>query len=113
MKRPSGPLLGVRILEFAGIGPVPFACMLMSDMGADVLTIQRPGGGRDRPRNYVDRGRRTLELDLKSNEDRAVAQALATRAEILVEGFRPGVMEKLGLVPMRCSRIIQDWCTVA
>ena len=99
MTRATGPLAGVRIVEFAGIGPGPFACMLMSDMGADVIAIQRPGHGRNHPGNFVNRGRRTIELDLKKPEDVATAKALVAKADILVEGFRPGVMEKLGLGP--------------
>ena len=99
MTKATGPLNGVRIVEFAGIGPGPFACMLMSDMGADVLSIQRSGQGRNHPGNFVNRGRRTIELDLKKKEDVEIAQALIAKADILVEGFRPGVMEKLGLGP--------------
>ena len=99
MTKATGPLAGVRIVEFAGIGPGPFACMLMSDMGADVIAIQRPGHGRNHPGNFVNRGRRTIELDLKKPEDVATAKALVEKADILVEGFRPGVMEKLGLGP--------------
>jgi alpha-methylacyl-CoA racemase len=99
MSNATGPLRGVRVVEFAGIGPGPFACMLMSDMGADVLSIQRPGQNRDHPGNFVNRGRRTIELDLKKTGDVAAAQMLVASAEILVEGFRPGVMEKLGLGP--------------
>ncbi len=99
MTKATGPLSGVRIVEFAGIGPGPFACMLMSDMGADVIAIQRPGHGRNHPGNFVNRGRRTIELDLKKAEDVATAKQLVAKADILVEGFRPGVMEKLGLGP--------------
>ena len=99
MSKATGPLAGVRIVEFAGIGPGPFACMLMSDMGADVIAIQRPGHGRNHPGNFVNRGRRTIELDLKKPEDVATAKALVAKADVLVEGFRPGVMEKLGLGP--------------
>lgn len=99
MSKATGPLKGVRIVEFAGIGPGPFACMLMSDMGADVLSIQRPGMGRNHPGNFVNRGRRTTELDLKKSEDVETARKLVARADILTEGFRPGVMEKLGLGP--------------
>ncbi len=99
MTKATGPLSGVRIVEFAGIGPGPFACMLMSDMGADVIAIQRPGHGRNHPGNFVNRGRRTIELDLKKPEDVATAKKLVEKADILVEGFRPGVMEKLGLGP--------------
>jgi alpha-methylacyl-CoA racemase len=99
MSKATGPLRGVRIVEFAGIGPGPFACMLLSDMGADIVSIQRPGMGRNHPGNFVNRGRRTIELDLKKPEDVETAKALVAKADVLVEGFRPGVMEKLGLGP--------------
>ena len=99
MSKATGPLKGVRIVEFAGIGPGPFACMLLSDMGADIVSIQRPGHGRNHPGNFVNRGRRTIELDMKKKEDVATARALVAKADVLVEGFRPGVMEKLGVGP--------------
>ena len=93
----SGPLSGVRVVEFAGIGPGPFACMMLSDMGADVLRIARVG---DKSYSKVtDRGRRHLALDLKDKADLNRALALIAEADVLVEGFRPGVMERLGLGP--------------
>ena len=95
----TGPLSGVRILEFAGIGPGPYASMLLSDMGADVVTIARPGQWRNDARQFVNRGRRPIELDLKKKEDVAQALALIEAADALVEGFRPQVMERLGLGP--------------
>jgi len=95
----SGPLADLKILEFAGLGPVPFCGMLFSDLGADVLRIDRPGG-RDYDRFSVEtRGRRSVVLDLKHDAGRDVALRLADRADALVEGFRPGVMERLGLGP--------------
>jgi alpha-methylacyl-CoA racemase len=95
----TGPLKGVRIVEFAGIGPGPFACMLLSDMGADVVTIGRPGQITGDKRNLVNRGRRSIELDLKNAADVETALDVVGRADVLVEGFRPKVMEKLGLGP--------------
>ncbi len=95
----AGPLKGLRVLEFAGLGPAPFACMLLSDMGADVVTIDRPQARVGDPRNLVERGRTLLQLDLKAQEGRDCACDLAGRADVLVEGFRPGVMERLGLGP--------------
>lgn len=95
----SGPLRGVRIVEFAGIGPGPYASMLLSDMGADVVTIARPGQWKNDPRNFVNRGRRPIELDLKKKEDIAQAMELIASADALIEGFRPQVMERLGLGP--------------
>ena len=95
----TGPLRGVRIVEFAGIGPGPYASMLLSDMGADVVTIARPGQWKNDPRNFVNRGRRPVELDLKKKEDIAQALDLIASADALIEGFRPQVMERLGLGP--------------
>jgi alpha-methylacyl-CoA racemase len=95
----AGPLHGLRVLEFAGLGPAPFACMMLSDMGADVVTIDRPLARAGDPRNLVQRGRTLLQLDLKAEEGRDRAGDLAGRADVLIEGFRPGVMERLGLGP--------------
>ena len=92
----SGPLRGIRIVEFAGIGPGPFAAMLLADMGADVVRIDRPGATH-RPTDITLRGRRIVTLDLKQDADQALA--LLDQADALIEGFRPGVMERLGLGP--------------
>jgi len=94
----TGPLAGVRIVEMAGIGPAPFCGMLLSDLGADVVRIDRPGGPPLRD-PVTSRGRRSILLDLKRAEDVETALRLIERAEALIEGFRPGVMEKLGLGP--------------
>lgn len=95
----AGPLHGLRVLEFAGLGPAPFACMLLADMGADVVTVDRPLSRLGDPRNIVQRGRTVVQLDLKNPGDRSRAVELLDNADVLVEGFRPGVMEKLGLGP--------------
>jgi len=95
---PTGPLTGVRVVEFAGIGPGPHGAMLLSDMGAEVLRIDRPGGSGV-PNPIVGRGRHTLELDIRTPEGKAAALDLAARADVVIEGFRPGVMERLGLGP--------------
>jgi alpha-methylacyl-CoA racemase len=95
----SGPLSGLRVIEFAGIGPGPFACMLLSDMGADVLTVDRPGKKLGDTTNIVGRGRSVMLADLKDAAAREQVLALLDRADVLVEGFRPGVMERLGLGP--------------
>jgi alpha-methylacyl-CoA racemase len=94
----SGPLAGYRVVEFAGIGPGPFACMLLADMGADVVTLDRIGAKRN-PKSVAGRGRKVIEFDLK--DERALAQVLdlLASADALIEGFRPGVMERLGLGP--------------
>lgn len=98
-----GPLAGVKVVEFAGIGPGPFCCMLLADMGADVLRIDRAVNvGRDPidPKfNTLLRGRKNLALDLKNPDGVAAALKLCDQADILIEGFRPGVMERLGLGP--------------
>ncbi len=95
----SGPLNGVKVLEFTGLGPAPFCCMLLSDMGADVVRIDRRGGRGLRKYDLLARGRRSVVFDLKQEGDKALALAMAGKADILVEGFRPGVMERLGLGP--------------
>ncbi len=96
---PSGPLQGVKIVEFAGLGPGPFCGMLLSDMGADIVRIDRKGGRAIVPQDILTRGRRHVELDLKSEADKAIALDLIAQADALIEGYRPGVMEKLGLGP--------------
>lgn len=101
-QRCSGPLAGVRVVEFAGLGPVPFACMLLSDMGADVVRIERPHVTALDADDITARGRRFVPLDLRSEGDRMHALELVRHAEIVVEGFRPGVMERLGLGPSEC-----------
>ncbi|WP_174286266.1 CaiB/BaiF CoA transferase family protein [Sphingomonas bacterium] len=94
----TGPLAGIRVVEFAGIGPGPHCAMLLSDMGAEVLRIDR-AGGNGWPNPVVDRGRHRLELDIRSEEGRAGALAAISNADVLVEGYRPGVMERLGYGP--------------
>src|SRR5258706_4796386 len=95
----SGPLAGLRVVEFSGLGPGPFACMLLADMGADVVRIDRPGVRLGNPHDIVGRGRRTVQLDLKASAGRDEALQLLHHADVLIEGFRPGVMERLGLGP--------------
>ena len=99
----AGPLTGFRILEIAGIGPGPFCAMMLADMGADVICIDRKtpgvlGGGG----TIVDRGRRTVVLDLKNPASIEVVLRLVERSDALIEGMRPGVMERLGLGPTPC-----------
>ncbi len=100
-----GPLQGVRIVEMAGIGPGPFCSMLLADLGAEVVSIDRPGGGEMAGLPFTpqfdlfSRNKTRVALDLKSPEGLAVARKLIDAADILIEGFRPGVMEKLGLGP--------------
>ena len=94
-----GPLAGLKVLEFAGMGPAPFSGMLLSDLGADVVRIDRAQGPDYLPQDVESRGRHSIVLDLKNEDDIATAKALAKQADILIEGFRPGVMERLGLGP--------------
>lgn len=100
----SGPLAGVRIVEFAGLGPGPFACMLLSDLGADVVRIDRPDAPPVHPLDIVGRGRRTTLMDLKQPEAIEQVLQLLEQADAVVEGFRPGVMERLGLGPEVVAR---------
>jgi alpha-methylacyl-CoA racemase len=97
----DGPLAGVKVVEFAGLGPGPFAAMLLADAGADIVRIDRPAGPVDG--GALTRGRPWLGLDLKTSEGRDRALELVRRADVLIEGFRPGVMERLGLGPQRCQ----------
>src|SRR5271156_5995090 len=95
----QGPLSGLKIVEFAGIGPGPFCGMLLSDLGADVVRIDRKGGGRGSKFAVTERGRRSVALDLKTPEAIEACLTLLERADATFEGFRPGVMERLGLGP--------------
>ncbi len=95
------------MLEFTGIGPGPFAAMVLADLGAEVLRVDRAdvargGGWSDPTADYLARGRRSVALDLKSADGAATALGLVERADVLTEGFRPGVMERLGLGPDEC-----------
>ena len=98
----NGPLNGVKIIEFAGIGPGPFCAMLLSDMGAEVLRIDRKGASGGSPNDITSRGRQSVALDLKKPEGIEACLKLVESADILQEGFRPGVMERLGLGPDVC-----------
>ena len=96
--RASGPLAGYRIVEFAGIGPGPFACMMLADMGAEVVTLDRVGA-RKNIKSAAGRGRKVVELDLKDKGAIPQVLDLLEHADALIEGFRPEVMERLGLGP--------------
>lgn len=97
-----GPLHGLRILEFAGIGPGPFCAMLLADLGAEVVRVDRRDGPPGSRQDFVGRGRRSMVLDLKSPAAIEAALRLVQGADALIEGFRPGVMERLGLGPEPC-----------
>ncbi|HTH80777.1 MAG TPA: CaiB/BaiF CoA-transferase family protein [Ramlibacter sp.] len=101
----QGPLAGVRVIEFAGLAPGPFAAMMLADMGAEVLRIARPDPEkRAMPQRFyfTDRNRRSIAVDLKSAEGVQLVKRLLASADALIEGFRPGVMERLGLGPTEC-----------
>src|ERR1700712_5839466 len=94
----SGPLTGIRIVEFAAIGPAPFAGQLLADLGADIVRIDRAERTGEQP-GVLSRGRRSVALDLKNPASIETCLALLERADAAIEGFRPGVMERLGLGP--------------
>jgi alpha-methylacyl-CoA racemase len=103
----SGPLTGVKVIEIAGIGPGPFAAMMLADMGAEVVRVERAGAVRgpapDAPHpDLLRRNRRNIAVDLKHPDGVAVLLDLVERADVLIEGFRPGVMERLGVGPDVC-----------
>src|SRR5689334_23349647 len=101
-----GPLQGLRVIEIASLAPAPFGCMVLSDFGADVLRVDRPGSP-DRqllpPDDPLCRGRRSIRLDLKQPDGVDVLLRLTDRADVLVEAFRPGVAERLGFGPEVCT----------
>ncbi|WEB39388.1 MULTISPECIES: CaiB/BaiF CoA-transferase family protein [Streptomyces] len=101
----NGPLSGVRVVELAGIGPGPFAAMLLADLGADVVRVDRPGGaglGIDPASDITNRNKRSVLVDLKQPTGVAQVLDLAERADVLIEGYRPGVAERLGVGPEPC-----------
>jgi len=94
----NGPLDGLKVVEFASIGPGPHAAMLLADMGAEVLRIDRPGGN-GWPNPIVDRGRAVKVLDIRDEAGRDWCKRIVRGADVVIEGMRPGVMERLGLGP--------------
>ncbi|MGH4024127.1 MAG: CaiB/BaiF CoA transferase family protein [Pseudonocardiaceae bacterium] len=101
----AGPLAGLRVIELAGLGPAPHAAMLLADLGADVVRVERPSGGLQLIAGADDqllRGRRSVAADLKDPAGREIVLALAERADVLIEGLRPGVTERLGVGPADC-----------
>ncbi|RAJ69052.1 alpha-methylacyl-CoA racemase [Streptomyces sp. Amel2xB2] len=103
--RRQGPLQGVRVVELAGIGPGPFAGMLLGDLGADVVRVDRPGGaalGIDPASDVTNRNKRSVTVDLKDPDGVATVLDMAARADVLIEGNRPGVAERLGVGPDAC-----------
>jgi len=99
---PSGPLTGLRVVELAGLGPAPYACMLLAELGADVVRVDRPGAASlivDPEKDALNRSRPSVAVDLKSPGGRDVLLRLLDDADVLVEGLRPGVLERLGVGP--------------
>jgi alpha-methylacyl-CoA racemase len=107
--RPAGVLSGLRVVEMAGLGPAPYAAMLLADLGAEVIRVDRTDRARAGDRNarlrLLNRGRRSLALDLKSPQGRDAVLRLAAGSAAIIEGFRPGVMERLGLGPADCFAV--------
>jgi alpha-methylacyl-CoA racemase len=103
----AGPLRGVKVVEIAGIGPGPHACMILADLGADVIRVERPGGQllSGGATMLLNRGRPSVALDLKQPEAAATVLALVEDADLLVEGMRPGVAERLGIGPEQCHAV--------
>jgi alpha-methylacyl-CoA racemase len=102
---PSGPLAGIRVVELSGLGPGPYACMLLAELGADVVRVDRPGGGAKLfppEKEALHRSRPCAAVDLKNPAGRDTVLRLVERADVLVEGLRPGVTERLGLGPDDC-----------
>ena len=100
-----GPLTGIRVVEIAGIGPGPFACMMLADLGADIVRLERPTGPRGVdavPANVTNRSRRSVGVDLKNPDAIELVLRLVEGADALIEGFRPGVAERLGIGPDAC-----------
>lgn len=105
----AGPLKGLRVVELAGIGPGPHAAMILGDLGADVVRIDRPasspGGSGGTAKDAMMRNRRVVIADLKSDEGRGLVLKLIAKADVLIEGYRPGVTERLGLGPEDCAKV--------
>ncbi len=106
----AGPLSGLTVVELAGIGPAPFCCMMLADMGAEVVRVDRPapadiGVPADPRFQLLNRGRRSIAIDLKSAAGVAIVKGMVANADVLVEGFRPGVTERMGLGPEPCLAI--------
>lgn len=99
----TGPLAGIMVIELAGIGPGPYAGQLLADMGADVVVIDRPGGGM--PKAVDGRGKRSIVLDLKKAEAVEALLKLVAKADVLIEGLRPGVTERMGVGPEACHAV--------
>ena len=102
MTTSKGPLHGLRVIEIEGLGPAPFCGMMLADMGAEVISITRKTNTRPRPDAISERGKRSIAVNLKSVEGVDIVLKLCESADVLIEGFRPGVAERLGIGPDHC-----------
>ncbi|MED5310803.1 MAG: CaiB/BaiF CoA-transferase family protein, partial [Pseudomonadota bacterium] len=101
-----GPLTGIRVVEMAGIGPGPFTAMMLSDLGAEVIRVDRLSHkGTGHRANVLNRGRKSIALDLKNPRGVETTLRLIEQADVVLEGFRPGVLERLGLGPEECLSV--------
>ena len=111
----SGPLSGLRVVELAGIGPAPFAAMLLAQLGADVIAVDRPGAEHRPEVSLLESGRTRITIDLHSDSGAAQLLELVASADALIEGYRPGVMERRGVGPDVClarnPRLVYGWMT--
>lgn len=101
----GGPLSGVKVIELTGLAPAPFGCMVLADLGAEVIRVDRGGsggGGLMAPSGVLDRSRKSIAVDLKTEGGREILLRLVETADVLVEGYRPGVAERLGIGPDEC-----------
>ncbi|SDG93636.1 alpha-methylacyl-CoA racemase [Lentzea fradiae] len=98
----SGPLEGLRVVELAGLAPAPFGCMVLADLGADVVQVHKPGSRPMIPGDFLGRNRRSIAIDTRTPQGAELVLKLVERSDVLVEGFRPGVTERLGIGPAQC-----------
>ncbi|MEV6241326.1 CaiB/BaiF CoA-transferase family protein [Lentzea sp. NPDC051838] len=98
----TGPLAGLRVIELAGLAPAPFGCMVLADLGADVIQVAKPGSHSTVPGDFLGRNRRSVAIDTRKPEGAELVLRLVEQSDVLVEGFRPGVTERLGIGPAQC-----------
>ncbi|WP_434440574.1 CaiB/BaiF CoA transferase family protein [Lentzea sp. E54] len=98
----TGPLAGLRVVELAGLAPAPFGCMVLADLGADVIQVHKPGSRSTVPGDFLGRNRRSIAIDTRRPEGAELVLRLVEQSDVLVEGFRPGVTERLGIGPAQC-----------
>ena len=104
----SGPLTGLKVIEIAGLGPGPFCGMMLADLGADVTRIERLNGAMTVPMDLLNRGRKNLAVNLKSTAGVTLVKKLVVDADVFIEGFRPGVIERLGAEIAKLEQLMAD-----